>query len=65
MDGIQIYSNDGEIVIKGTKGDLLELAQYINKVALEEETTHLHLDDLTLIDKESIIKNLVIEKEGK
>ena len=65
MNGIQIYSNDKEVVLKGTKDDLLELSEYINKVASEENNTHLHLDDMTLISKNSVIDNLIIEKEER
>ena len=38
-------------------------SEYINKVAnSENEKDHLHLDDLTLIDSNSEVKNLIIEK---
>ena len=57
-------SNDGELVIKGSKIDLIELANYIVNVALSDyDRDHLHLDDLTLLSKDSEIKNIIIEKE--
>ena len=47
-----------------TINDIIELSDYIKKVALSNnKNDHLHLDDLTLINKDSIIKNIVIEKE--
>lgn len=52
-----------EIIIKGSREELLELVEYINKIANSpQEKDHIHLDDLTLISKESNIKNLIIEK---
>lgn len=64
MNGINIKLEDNELLIKGNKEDLLELAEYINKVATSNENIdHIHLDELTLIDKNSVIKNLIIEKE--
>ena len=59
---IELINN--ELLIKGNSEDLLEFAEYIKKVALSEnEKDHLHLDDLTLIDNESSILSLIIEKE--
>ena len=60
---LDISSNKDEVVIKGSQIDLIELADYIVSVALSDnDTDHLHLDDLTLINKNSNIKNLIIEK---
>lgn len=63
---IKIILEDKELLIKGDKDDLIELANYIKKVALSNyNSDHLHLDELTLIDEKSIIKNLIIEKENQ
>ena len=60
---MNIKYSDNEVLITGNKEDLLEFAEYINKVAnSENEKDHLHLDDLTIVDKDSEIKNLIIEK---
>ena len=60
---LDISSNKDEVVISGSQIDLIELADYIVSVALSDNSTdHLHLDDLTLINKNSNIKNLIIEK---
>ena len=62
--GIIITKNKNEIVIKGSRIDLVELADYILDVALSESNNdHIHIDDLTLINKNSnIIKRLYLVK---
>ena len=55
--------NNKELVIKGNSQDLIEFADYIVSVALSEnKNDHVHLDELSLIDENSEIKNLIIEK---
>lgn len=62
-DGINIIV-DKEVLIKGNKEELLELSEYINKLAnSNNKNDHIHLDDLTIINSNSIIKELIIEKE--
>ena len=62
-DGIKIIV-DNEVLIKGKKEELLELAEYINNLAnSNNKTNHIHLDDLTIISSNSKIKELIIEKE--
>ena len=62
-NGIDINIIDNELIVKGDKEDLLELANYINKVANSSlEKDHLHLDNLTIINNNSKIKELIIEK---
>ena len=63
-NGININYDNNDLVIKGNKYDLIELANYIINVAISNnDKDHLHLDDLTIINEESNIKNLIIEKE--
>ena len=63
--GIKINLNDNELIIKGSKLDLIELSDYIKRIALSNnENDHIHLDELTLINKDSLINNLIIEKEN-
>lgn len=63
-DGLIISEDNKEVLVKGSKEDLLELANYIKGVALSnEEKDHIHLDDLTLLSKDSEIKQIIIEKE--
>ena len=63
-NGLIINENNNEVLIKGKKEDLEELANYILKVAnSNQKNDHLHLDELTIISDNSDIKNLIIEKE--
>ncbi len=63
MNGINIRLDNNELVISGNKDDLLELSNYIKEIALSSNLKdHLHLDDLTIIDKDSKINNIIIEK---
>ena len=65
-DGLEIRIDQDELVLKGSKQDLLELADYIRNVAESpKKQDHIHLDNLTLISKRSNIKNLIVEKEEK
>ena len=66
MTGIEIENNNNEIIIKGDKNSLLELADYIISVSLSNTSNdHVHLDELTIINEKSNIKNLIIEKIEK
>lgn len=63
MTGIEIENNNNEIIIKGDKNSLLELADYIISVSLSNNSNdHVHLDELTIINEKSNFKNLIIEK---
>ena len=62
-DGINISASDNEVLIKGSKVDLVELADYIINIAVSDnDIDHIHIDNLTLINKNSTINNLIIEK---
>ena len=62
--GLDISVFDDSILIKGSKYDLVELSEMILSVALSEENSdHLHIDDLTLVREDSTVGELVIEKE--
>lgn len=66
MTGIELENNNNEIIIKGDKNSLLELADYIISVSLSNNSNdHVHLDELTIINEKSNIKNLIIEKIEK
>ena len=65
-NGLNICNYDNEITIKGDKTDLIDLANYIVNIALSDnDSDHIHLDELTIIDNNSEIKNLIIEKTSK
>ena len=62
-NGLQISLVNDEITLKWSKLDLIELADYLLDVAIsQDEKNHLHIDELTLIDNNLPIKNLIIEK---
>ena len=60
--GIEVNNDNGELVIKGSRLDLIELADYIASAALSDKG-HIHLDNLTIIKEDSKIKEIIIEKE--
>ena len=61
---MNIILDDNELLIKGDKDTLIEFANYILSVAnSKEDIDHIHLDELTLIDDNSSIKSLIIEKD--
>lgn len=65
-EGISINNDNNELLLKGSKEDLIELANYILNVALSEtDNDHLHLDNSTIINEYSSIKELIIEKDNK
>jgi len=62
-DGIEIKTEKEEIIIKGTKEELLELSSYIEKIANSKlEKDHIHLGIETLLNEKSDIKEIIIEK---
>ncbi len=63
-NGIDLNLAGDELLIKGSKGDLLELANYIINIALSKNNNdHIHLDGSTIIDEDSSIKKIIIEKD--
>lgn len=64
--GISVNVSNNDVVISGSRSDLVELADYIVGVALSsKDNDHVHIDDLTLINDKSCITNLIIEKNDK
>lgn len=65
-NGLFISIDNNELIIKGSKSNLLELSKYIVDIANSKlDNDHLHLDELTIIDDESKINSLIIEKVGE
>ncbi len=63
LEGINIEIEEKELIIRGNQSSFLELAEYIISLATSnQKVDHLHLDDLTLINKNSKIKDLIFEK---
>ena len=57
-------TNENEILnIKGSAIDLVELADILVSVAKDKnEVSHIHLDENTIISKDSKYKEIIIEK---
>lgn len=65
-NGLNIKLEGNELVVKGYQSDLIEFSNYIKEIANStSDKDHLHIDELTLISKESDIKSLIIEKDNK
>ena len=63
--GLNINYDNNEVVIKGTAIDLIELADLLVSCALSDVNgNHIHIDDLTLIDSNSDVSSLIIEKNN-
>lgn len=60
--GITLKEINNELVISGSSKDLIELADYLVNLAISPNEEHLHLDDLTLLNKESNPQSIIIEK---
>ena len=62
-NGLIINNENNYLLIKGSSRDLVELADILTSLALEKKLgAHVHIDDLTLINKESNISEVTIEK---
>ena len=62
QNGLIIKNETNSVVIKGGSRDLVELADILLSVA-KQDNAHIHIDNLTLINKESEILEIIIEKE--
>ena len=61
-DGLMISNDFNSLIIKGNSRDLVELADILISLSKSKDNNHIHLDDLTLINKDSLIKDIIIEK---
>ena len=60
-----IKNDSKTIQIIGSSRDLIELADHLVNVAISKnKNEHIHIDDLTLINKESDYKEIIIEKDN-
>lgn len=60
---ISLTSNK-ELIINGTSEDFIELSDLLVSLAMSKTTNdHLHIDELTLINDNSSIKEIIIEKK--
>ena len=63
--GLEISLNDNkELIIKGTREDFIELSDLLVSLAISKNNdNHFHIDELTLINDNSSIKEIIIEKK--
>ena len=62
--GLKIKNDSNTLYIEGSSKDLIELADILVSIsASKDKNPHIHIDDLTLINKESEIKEIIIEKK--
>ena len=51
------------LIIKGKSRDLVELADILVSLSKSKDNNHIHLDSLTLVNNNSLIKEIIIEKD--
>ena len=62
-NGLTIKNESNTLIIKGNSRDLIELADLLTNLAKSKtKGSHIHIDNSTLISKESNIKEIIIEK---
>ena len=63
--GLEISLNDNkELIIKGTTEDFIELSDLLVSLAISKNNdNHFHIDELTLIDDNSSIKEIIVENK--
>ena len=63
--GLEISLNDNkELIIKGTREDFIELSDLLVSLAISKNNdNHFHIDELTLIDENSSIKEIIVENK--
>ena len=63
--GLEISLNDNkELIIKGTREDFIELSDLLVSLAISKNNdNHFHIDELTFIDDNSSIKEIIVENK--
>lgn len=63
--GLEISLNDNkELIIKGIREDFIELSDLLVSLAISKNNdNHFHIDELTLIDDNSSIKEIIVENK--
>ncbi len=63
--GLTIKYENNTLLIKGSSIDLIELADILTNLALAKlDKMHIHIDELTLLNKESNLSEIIIEKDN-
>ena len=62
-NGLLINVDSNNLIIKGKSRDLVELADILVSLSKSKDNNHIHLDNLTLVNNNSLIKEIIIEKD--
>lgn len=63
-EGITIKNDDNLLTIEGKSRDLVELADLLANLAKDNSKgAHIHIDNSTLLNEESDVKEIIIEKK--
>ena len=61
--GLKIKEESNSLLISGNSRDLVQLADLLVNVALaKEKNSHLHIDNLTILDDDSDYQEIILEK---
>ena len=64
-NGLMLKLDLKSIIVMGNSRDLVEFADLLVNIALSKESdSHIHIDDLTLLDSDSDFSEIIIEKKG-
>ena len=63
-EGLKVKIESKTLLITGDSRDLTEFADLLVNVAKNKEENHIHIDNLTLLDKTSDVNEIIIEKEN-
>ena len=61
-NGLLLKMDSKNLIIQGNSRDLVELADVLISISKSDGNNHVHLDDLTLINKDSSISEIIIDK---
>ena len=62
-DGLSIKMENNSLIIDGNSKDLVELADILISICKEKnKETHIHIDTTTLVNKNSEIEEIIIQK---
>ena len=65
-EGLKVKAISDSLSLTGNSRDLIELADLLVSIALDKtKRTHLHIDELTLLNNDSDFKEIIIEKISK
>ena len=62
-NGLIVKFDSKSLLVMGNSRDLVELADLLVNIASSKENSHIHVDDLTLLNKNSDVSEIIIEKK--